>query len=124
METSTLKREAQSGFATAEAYDAHRPMYPQEAVDELLKKLEVAGVQGAKIADLAAGTGKFTQLLSARPENFEIVAIEPHDEMRKQLEQKKLRGVTVVKGTAGDLSGLEDGGFAALVVAQVRRPML
>jgi ubiquinone/menaquinone biosynthesis C-methylase UbiE len=120
MAASGLRHEAQTGFAAAAAYDAYRPNYPPKAVDELLRKLEVEGVEGARIADLAAGTGKFTELLSARPEKFQIVAIEPHDDMRAQLEQKKLRGVTVVKGTAEDLSQLTDGAFAAVVAAQVR----
>ena len=120
MASSGLKPEAQTGFAAADAYDAHRPTFTPDAVETLLKKLEVAGVDGARVADLAAGTGKFTEILSARPENFEIVAIEPHDAMREQLSRKQLRGVSVVKGAAEDLSELEDGSFAALVAAQVR----
>ena len=124
MAASGLKPEAQAGFAAAAAYDAYRPAFPPQAVDELLERLEVVGVQGAKIADLAAGTGKFTAALSARSENFEIVAIEPHDEMREQLKQKNLRGVTATKGTAEDLSQLADGSFAALVAAQVRSASL
>ena len=120
MASSGLKPEAQTGFAAADAYDAHRPTFTPDAVETLLKKLEVAGVDRARVADLAAGTGKFTEILSARPENFEIVAIEPHDAMRKQLSRKQLRGVSVVKGAAEDLSELEDGSFAALVAAQVR----
>ncbi len=120
MVSSGFKPEAQTGFAAADAYDAHRPSFTSEAVEELLKHLEVSGVKRAKVADLAAGTGKFTEILSARRENFEIVAIEPHDAMRQQLAQKNLRGVTVVEGAAEDLSELGDGTFAALVVAQVR----
>lgn len=120
MASSGLKSEAQTGFAAADAYDAYRPTFPEEAVNELLKNLELTGVEGAKIADLAAGTGKFTEILSARPENFEIIAIEPHDAMRQHLARKNLRGVTVVNGTAENLSELEDGSFAALTVAQVR----
>ena len=120
MASSALKTEAQTGFAAADAYDAHRPTFTQEVVEELLTNLEVSGVKGAKIADLAAGTGKFTEILCSRPENFQIVAIEPHDAMRKQLSGKNLENVTVVKGTAEDLSELGDGSFAALTVAQVR----
>ena len=121
MAFSGMKSEAQTGFAAADTYDAYRPTFPEEAVNELLKKLELSGVEGAKVADLAAGTGKFTEILSARPEKFETTAIEPHDAMRQQLVQKELRGVTVVNGTAEDLSELEDGSFAAVIVAQVRR---
>jgi ubiquinone/menaquinone biosynthesis C-methylase UbiE len=116
----TLKHEAQTGFASAAAYDTYRPSFPPEAVEQLLKHLEVYGVEGARIADLAAGTGKFTEILSARPEKYEIIAVEPHNDMRAQLEQKKLRGVTVVKGAAEDMSELDDGKFAAVIAAQVR----
>lgn len=119
MASTGIKAAAQAGFAAAAAYDAHRPNYPPQAVDELLKNLEVKGVDRARIMDLAAGTGKFTELLSARPENFEIVAVEPHDKMRAELEQKNLRGVTVVKAAAEDLSNLDDGIFAAVVASQV-----
>lgn len=120
MTSTSIKQAAQTGFAAAAAYDAHRPNYPSKAVDELLKRLEVKGVNGARIMDLAAGTGKFTELISARPEKFEIIAVEPHDKMRAELERKKLRGVTVVDAAAEDLSNIESGTFAAVIASQVR----
>jgi SAM-dependent methyltransferase len=119
MADSGLRKEAQTGFAAAAAYDAGRPTYLPEVVDLLLQKLEVSGVQGAKILEVAAGTGKFTEVLSRRPEKFDIVAVEPHDDMRQQLSNKKLERVTVVKGTAESLQGIQDGGFAAVIAAQV-----
>jgi len=109
---------AQTGFASAAAYDSHRPSYPPEAVDRLIEVLEIKGQDGVKVLDLAAGTGKFTQILAARPESYEIVAIEPHDGMRKELENKKLKNVTVRKGTAENLEGVPDQDFQAVVVAQ------
>ena len=45
----------------------------------LLEHLQVSGVKRARIIDLAAGTGKFTELLVGRSEDFEILAIEPHN---------------------------------------------
>ena len=120
MTSARIRPEAQTGFAAAAAYDAGRPTYRAEAVDLLLGKLDLAGVQGAKILDLAAGTGKFTEALSARPEEYEIVAVEPHDDMRQQLSDKKLHRVTVVDGSAEDLEHISDGTFAAVLVAQVR----
>lgn len=118
---SNLAQAAQTGFAASSAYDAHRPSYSPEALSELLDHLEVAGVQGARIVDLAAGTGKFTEVLAARPENFEIIAVEPHDEMRQELERKKLNRVRVYKGMADSMPEVEDGSAAALVAAQVRK---
>ncbi|KAJ9606399.1 hypothetical protein H2200_009360 [Cladophialophora chaetospira] len=118
MSKSNIAQAAQSGFAPAAAYDTHRPTYPAEAVEQLLQNLEVSGVKGAKIADLAAGTGKFTEILASRPEEFELVGIEPHDGMRGQLEQKNLPRVRVVKGTADSMSDVADESLDAVVAAQ------
>ncbi|RMZ89111.1 hypothetical protein DV736_g3665, partial [Chaetothyriales sp. CBS 134916] len=100
MKRNGLNPVAQTGFASAAAYDTT----PWEG--------------GAKIVDLAAGTGKLTEVLAARAEKLEIIAVEPHDGMREQLEKKQLKGVTVVKGTAEDLTGIEDNSIAAVTVAQ------
>ncbi|KYK60001.1 2-heptaprenyl-1,4-naphthoquinone methyltransferase [Drechmeria coniospora] len=108
-----------SGFANAEAYDAHRPSYPAQAVDGLLGHLGIANKPGARIVDLAAGTGKFTELLAARPEVFEILAVEPHEKMRENLEAKRLRGVTTRDGVAAKMD-VPDGWADAVIAAQVR----
>jgi predicted methyltransferase len=121
--SSRIAQEAHTGFAASSAYDTYRPSYPAEAVSQLLSALKVAGVAGATIADLAAGTGKFTELLAVRPEHYKIIAIEPHDGMREQLEKKKLRGVIVLNGTAENMSEIADGSLDALVVAQVSLPL-
>jgi predicted methyltransferase len=115
-----IKQEALAGFAASSAYDTHRPSYPAEAVSQLLSALKVAGEDGAVVADLAAGTGKFTELLAARPEHYSIFAIEPHEGMRAELERKQLNGVKVVKGTAEDMSEIADATFDALIASQVR----
>lgn len=120
MNSPRIAAEACTGFAASSDYDAHRPSYPAEAVSQLLSALNVVDVKGARIGDLAAGTGKFTELLAARPENYEIIAIEPHDAMREELVKKGLQGVTVLNGTAEDMSEIADGSLDALVVAQVR----
>lgn len=73
--------------------------------------------------EVPTGTGKFTEALSARPEQYEIVAVEPHDDMRQQLSNKQLPRVTVVNGTAEKMPAAEDGAFAAAVAAQVGRPL-
>jgi ubiquinone/menaquinone biosynthesis C-methylase UbiE len=116
----TLPEEASKGFSNASHYDKYRPSYPAEAVDKLLKSIGVAGVQNARIIDLACGTGKFTELLAARPENYEIVGVEPHQEMREELVKKDLG--SRVKVLAGDACNIpiEDGWADALIAAQVR----
>jgi ubiquinone/menaquinone biosynthesis C-methylase UbiE len=114
---------AHLGFDNAQAYDAHRPSYPAEAVHKLLEQLELVGKGGSKIVDLAAGTGKFTELLAARPEQYEIVAVEPLESMRSTLAAKGLQGVDVRTGTATEMS-LEDGWADAVIVAQVRGLLL
>ncbi|CAF9924564.1 MAG: hypothetical protein HETSPECPRED_005598 [Heterodermia speciosa] len=113
----SIHKAALSGFSSASQYDTHRPSYPQSAVSALLSALKVSGMQGARIIDLAAGTGKFTELLAARDEGFEIVALEPHDGMREELVRKQLRGVTVGKGTAEDM-GVEEQWADAVIIAQ------
>ncbi|KAK5101531.1 hypothetical protein LTR70_000741 [Exophiala xenobiotica] len=108
---------AETGFASSSEYDAYRPSYPPEAVERLIQLLEIEGQDGVKVLDLAAGTGKFTQLLASRPESYEIVAVEPHDGMRKELESKKFKNVAVRKGTAENMEGVAEQEFAAAVVA-------
>lgn len=78
----------------------------------------MAGKRGARIIDLAAGTGKFTEALAAREEGFEILAVEPHADMRRVLSERGLKGVRVVDGTAEDVP-VENGWADAVFVAQV-----
>lgn len=113
-----INAHAQTGFAKSAAYDQHRPSYPAASVQELLEQCRVAGKQGAKIVDLAAGTGKFTELLVAREEGFEVLAIEPHEGMREVLEGKKLPRTTVLDGK-GDSMPIADASVDAVIVAQV-----
>lgn len=119
MKATTIAEPAQSGFASAAAYDAHRPSYAPEAVDQFLQCLQLKGVRGAKVADLAAGTGKFTELLAARPEEYEVVAIEPHDGMREQMQRKSLPRVEVLSGAAESMPDVADASLACVVAAQV-----
>ncbi|RFU78044.1 hypothetical protein TARUN_4200 [Trichoderma arundinaceum] len=105
------------GFKDAKAYDTHRPSYPAEAFQSLLTHLGLAGKPKARIVDLAAGTGKFTELLSARPEEYEVLAVEPTESMRETLVEKGLKGVEVREGTAEKMD-VEDGWADGVVVAQ------
>lgn len=76
---SSIPSVSNKGFQNASSYDQYRPSYPHEAVTRFLEHLQVSGVKGARIVDLAAGTGKFTELLADRDEGFEILAVEPHN---------------------------------------------
>ena len=107
------------GFQDALSYDKHRPSYPPEAVTRFLEHLQVNDVKGARIVDLAAGTGKFTELLVGRDEDFDILAVEPHPDMRKELEKKNLRGVKVLEGEASRMAAVESQSVDAVIVAQV-----
>jgi ubiquinone/menaquinone biosynthesis C-methylase UbiE len=119
MADTRIAAEAHTGFAASSAYDAYRPSYPADAVSRLLSALKVVNVEGATIADLAAGTGKLTELLAVRLEKYKIIAIEPHDDMREQLVKKSIKGLTVLNGTAEDMPEVADESLDALIVAQV-----
>lgn len=97
---------AAQGFQNAGAYDAHRPAYPAEAVDQLLGYMHLTGQTGARIVEVAAGTGKLTEVLAGREEAFEVHATEPHEDMRRTLEAKGLHGVVVKSGRADELGTL------------------
>lgn len=113
-----LNAHAQTSFAKSAAYDQHRPSYSPTVVQLLLEKVGVAGKNGARILDLAAGSGKFTELLAAREEGYEILAVEPHDGMRGVLVAKKLPRVTVIDGTGESMPKVESGSVDAVTVAQ------
>lgn len=110
---------AQNGFSNAALYDKHRPSFPAHSVSVLLDGVRVADSPQATVVDLAAGTGKFTELLADRDEGYEIIAIEPHADMRKVLEDKHLKGVTVQDGLSTDMKSLKDESVDAVIAAQV-----
>lgn len=104
---------AQAGFGSeAEAYERARPGYPPEVVAWAVEVLGIA--RGRRIADLAAGTGKFTRLLV--PLGADLVAIEPVAGMRSVL-HRELPDVAVMGATA-EATALRDGSLDALTVAQ------
>lgn len=83
---------ARSFDRVADAYRRARPSYPAAAVDWVL-----ARAPGRRVVDLAAGTGKLTQVLVSA--GAEVTAVEPLDNMRAALEES-LPGVTTLAGTA------------------------
>jgi SAM-dependent methyltransferase len=70
---------AATGFdREAEVYEQARPGYPPESVAWFAEHLRIG--PGARVADLAAGTGKLTRLLG--PLGADLVAVEPVAGMR------------------------------------------
>lgn len=106
------------GFKDASAYDAHRPSFPPTAVETFLQNLKIAGQTDLNIVEVASGTGKFTELLAARPERYAVKAIEPHQGMREKLEEKDLQAVEVIDGSAEKMPVGDDWGDAC-IAAQV-----
>lgn len=98
----------ESGFANAMTYDTHRPSYPAESVSKMLEKMKILDVPAARILEIGAGTGKLTEQLVAHKRSYELIAVEPHVQMRKVLDAKALPGVKVLNGTAANLEGIEE----------------
>lgn len=92
-------------------YGRGRPDYPPQLADWLTATLGLA--PGQRVADVGAGTGKFTKLLLAT--GAQALAIEPMDEMREQA--AALPGVQALAGTAQSLP-VPDGSLDAIVCAQ------
>ena len=99
--------------------DQHRPSYPADAVKALLSAVGVSGMHGTRIVDFAAETEKFTELLAARGDEFDILAVEPYAGMRKELERKQLNKVIVKEGLFTAIP-TENATVDAVIAAQVR----
>ncbi len=91
----------------ADLYEKYRPYYPKELIDWLYENTKAEFV-----ADVGAGTGKFTKCLTQKP--WKITAVEPNDDMRSKL---NIESVKVVKGTAEN-TGLEGNSVNLVTVAQ------
>ncbi|HVF74053.1 MAG TPA: class I SAM-dependent methyltransferase [Acidimicrobiales bacterium] len=100
---------ARVGFgAGADAYARGRPSYPAEAVAWIASCCGIG--PGRTVLDLAAGTGIFTDLLTAT--GADVVAVEPVASMRA-----KIGGARVLDGTAEAIP-LDDASVDAVTVAQ------
>lgn len=101
--------QARSFGRVAGTYQRVRPGYPPAAVEWLLEQ-----APGRRVVDLAAGTGKLTQVLVAS--GADVVCVEPDANMRAELE-RALPGVPALDGSAEALP-LADAGADAVCVAQ------
>ena len=92
----------------AAAYERARPGYPQGAVQWMV------GDELVDVVDLGAGTGKLTRALVAL--GHRVVAVEPLDEMRAELETA-VPGARAVEGRA-EAMPLPDGAADVIASAQ------
>lgn len=107
-----IRRRATIFGTVATEYERARPDYPEEAVSWLAREL---GIQsGRDVLDLGAGTGKLTRQIAALGPN--VVAVEPDDEMRFELE-RAVHGVEALPGTAEAIP-LPDSSVDAITCAQ------
>ena len=104
---------AEAGFGgAAELYDRSRPSYPADAVEFFASTLGIH--EGARVCDLAAGTGIFTALVVDR--GAQLIACEPVGGMRAVL-RSRLPTIDVVAGTAEALPFV-DRSFDAVTIMQ------
>jgi len=94
----------------ATVYDKARPGYAPAALDFVLGLVDNPK---AVIADIGAGTGKFTSALAERGCN--VIAVEPNADMRSKL--PVLPNLRVMDGSA-EATGLPDNSVDAVTCAQ------
>ncbi len=107
--TSSPSSDRASSFGrAATAYRRARPGYPERAARWLVPP------SARRVLDLAAGTGKLTERLLTL--GVDVVAVEPDDEMRAQL-QEVAPEATALAGRSDDIP-VQDASVDAVVVAQ------
>lgn len=92
----------------ADDYDRYRPSYPTELVDWLFEE-----TNAKTVADIGAGTGKFTKLLIPKAEK--VIAVEPNDDMLKKL-YRNVPTAQVIKAPAEN-TGIPDGSVDLVTAA-------
>lgn len=92
----------------ADLYEKFRPSYPDELIDFLYDNARCDSV-----ADIGAGTGKFTRCLLKKP--WKVTAVEPNADMRGKLAE--IEGITIVNAPAEN-TGLADKSVGLVTAAQ------
>jgi len=112
---------AEQGFQNASLYEASRPTYPTDVVDEMRSLLPRTQAP-LRILELGAGTGLFTDLLvrDLLPSDGHLTAVEPSQGFRKVLANKFRDDgrVRVLDSSSQNLIQLEDASVDACIVAQ------
>lgn len=92
----------------AELYERYRPSYPDALIYFLYENARCGCV-----ADIGAGTGKFTRCLLKKP--WRVIAVEPNADMRGKL--SGIEQITIVPASAEDTQ-LADQSVGLVTVAQ------
>jgi SAM-dependent methyltransferase len=107
-----------TSFGTrAQTYAEHRPSYPVDAVRWALEPVtgvDAPDLRGLTVLDLAAGTGKLTEVLEAQ--GADVVAVEPDPAMLDEL-RRRLPRVQTLTGRAEQIP-VPDESVDAVVVGQ------
>ncbi len=103
---------AQQFSSVAAQYESGRPEYPPAAVGALAAELRIP--PGARVLDLAAGTGKLSRALLSVSAGFDVVAVEPLPSLREVLAQR-IGAERVREGVAEQIP-LPDGSVDAVTV--------
>jgi ubiquinone/menaquinone biosynthesis C-methylase UbiE len=109
MNDESHSRRARSFGSVAEVYREARPGYPPAAVEWALEH-----APGRDVLDLAAGTGKLTEMIAAT--GARVIAVEPLEGMRREL-AATVPDATLLPGTAEQIP-LADGAVDAVLVGQ------
>lgn len=91
-------------------YAKYRPSYPAVLVDRLYNLTKAEAV-----ADIGAGTGKFTEKLLAKP--WQVTAVEPNLDMCRELSRTVGGMAEICTGTAEN-TGLPSHSFGLITTAQ------
>ena len=94
----------------AAIYAKYRPSYPTAVVDRLYELTHAANV-----ADIGAGTGKFTEKLLLKPWN--VTAVEPNADMCREL-LKCVGGRAEIVMASAENTGLPEHSFELITAAQ------
>lgn len=92
----------------ADLYERFRPGYPNKLIDFLFEKTKCE-----RVADIGAGTGKFTRCLIKKP--WSVTAVEPNADMRAILE--RIGGIKIIDAPAEN-TGLADNSVGLVTAAQ------
>ena len=98
----------------AERYAAHRPSYPDAAVDRILADLAATPQRPARIADVGCGTGILSRLMSAR--GATVVGVDPNLDMLKAA--RTVDPDATFHQAPAEATGLDDEAFDAVTCAQ------
>ena len=110
-----MHKAAELGYQlAARDYERVRPSYPLRSLGMLTDALDLG--PGKTVADLGAGTGKFTRLLALT--GARVIAVEPVAAMRERLAEV-LPQITVTAGLA-EATGLPEHSVDAVIAAGER----